>query len=163
MLVRRIMSTPIAKLQLIADDDALIGVHFESFHRAPVVEADEVGSHPVLDWAERELAEYFRGERRRFDVPLVAHGTPFQRAVWDALAALPYGAAVSYAALAAQVGRPRAVRAVGTANGANPFAIIWPCHRVIASDGSLGGYGGGLDAKRWLLAHEARWRTRREG
>ncbi len=105
---------------------------------------------------ERQLNEYFAGERRLFDLPLDLRGTEFQRQCWQALLAIPYGETRSYAQLARMVGRPRAGRAVGLANGANPIAIIVPCHRVIASDGTLGGYGGGLPAKRWLLELEQR-------
>ncbi|MCA9677318.1 MAG: methylated-DNA--[protein]-cysteine S-methyltransferase, partial [Myxococcales bacterium] len=101
-----------------------------------------------------QLAAYLDGARRAFDVPLAPAGTPFQLAVWDALLAIPYGATESYGALARRLGRPHAARAVGAANGQNPISIIVPCHRVIGADGSLTGYGGGLPAKRWLLAHE---------
>src|SRR6185436_13964751 len=111
----------------------------------------------ILDWAERELGEYLRGERQTFTVPLRPQGTPFQESVWNALLAIPYGAQRSYADIARVIGSPKAVRAVGTANGRNPIAIIVPCHRVIASDGTLGGYGGGLPAKEWLLKLEAQF------
>jgi O-6-methylguanine DNA methyltransferase len=102
----------------------------------------------------RQLLEYLAGKRTTFDVPLDLRGTPFQRAVWDALLAIPYGETRSYRDIAESLGRPRAVRAVGAANGANPLAIVVPCHRVIAADGSLGGYGGGLALKARLLAME---------
>ena len=93
-------------------------------------------------------------KRSRFDLPLETGGTPFQRGVWSAVQAIPYGATTTYAELAVELGVPRAVRAVGTANGRNPISIIIPCHRVLGSDGSLTGYGGGLQRKQWLLAHE---------
>jgi len=109
---------------------------------------------PVLD-AVRQLAEYFAGKRRDFDLPLSVSGTEFQEQVWLTLAEIPYGETISYAELARWVGRPQAFRAVGQANGANPIPIILPCHRVIAADGTIGGYGGGLPAKRQLLALEA--------
>jgi O-6-methylguanine DNA methyltransferase len=102
----------------------------------------------------RQLLEYLAGKRTTFDVPLDLRGTPFQRAVWDALLAIPYGETRSYAQVARAVRKPDAVRAVGTANGANPVPLIVPCHRVIQSGGKLGGYGGGLDLKRRLLAME---------
>lgn len=102
----------------------------------------------------RQLREYFAGRRQTFDLELALAGTEFQLATWCALQAIPWGTTCSYAQLAAAVGRPRAVRAVGGANGANPLPIVVPCHRVIAADGSIGGYSGGLDRKRWLLAHE---------
>lgn len=102
----------------------------------------------------RQLVEYLEGKRCTFDLPLDLHGTAFQVEVWAALREIPYGETRSYAQLAAAVGRPRAVRAVGTANGANPVALVVPCHRVINSDGRLGGYGGGLALKARLLAME---------
>lgn len=109
----------------------------------------------ALDHAARELDEYFAGRRRAFTVPLDPGGTPFQRAVWAALARIPFAATLSYGQLAAAIGRPSASRAVGAANGKNPLPIIVPCHRVIGHDGSLTGFGGGLPTKRWLLEHEA--------
>jgi methylated-DNA-[protein]-cysteine S-methyltransferase len=111
-------------------------------------------SGPVLE-AARQLDEYFARRRREFDLPLWLTGTDFQRQVWLALADIPYGETISYAELARWVGRPTAYRAVGQANGANPIAVILPCHRVIAADGSIGGYGGGLSTKRRLLDLEA--------
>jgi O-6-methylguanine DNA methyltransferase len=102
----------------------------------------------------RQLLEYLEDKRTRFDLPLDLRGTDFQRAVWSELVRIPYGETRSYAQVARALGRPRAVRAVGTANGANPIPLVVPCHRVIASGGGLGGYGGGLDLKRRLLAME---------
>lgn len=104
----------------------------------------------------QQLKEYFRGERKQFQLPLDLRGTPFQRKVWNALQEIPYGETRAYAEIAVVVGNPRAVRAVGHANGRNPIPIIVPCHRVIRTNGSLGGYGGGLDVKESLLALEAR-------
>ena len=101
-----------------------------------------------------QLEEYFAGRRRRFDIPVEVDGTPFQQSVWLGLAEIPYGETVSYAELALMVGRPKAYRAVGQANHANPVPIVLPCHRVVASGGGLGGYGGGLPMKRRLLALE---------
>jgi methylated-DNA-[protein]-cysteine S-methyltransferase len=101
-----------------------------------------------------QLEEYFAGRRRRFDIPLELSGTDFQQGVWRALTEIPYGETVSYAELALMVGRPQAYRAVGQANGANPIPIVLPCHRVVASGGGIGGYGGGLPMKRKLLALE---------
>jgi len=109
---------------------------------------------PLLEQAEAQLREYFAGERRQFTLPLRPEGTPFQQAVWQALGRIPYGATCSYADLARAVGRPNACRAVGNANGHNPLPILIPCHRVIAADGSLGGYTGGLDKKALLLQLE---------
>ena len=123
-------------------------------HELAVCADDPVAAHPVLDQAARELEQYFEGKRRTFSSPLAAAGTPFQREVWDALAAIPFGQSRSYAEIATAIGRSRAVRAVGAANGANPLSIFVPCHRVIGADGKLTGYGGGLPAKAWLLGHE---------
>lgn len=102
-----------------------------------------------------QLEEYFAGTRRVFELPLDLRGTPFQIRTWSALAEIPYGTTVSYGEQARRLDVPRAARAVGAANGSNPLPIVLPCHRVIGADGSLTGYGGGLDMKRWLLAHEA--------
>lgn len=107
-----------------------------------------------LEKAKRQLLEYFDGARRRFDLPLAAAGTAFQRRVWDELRRIPYGETISYGELARRIGRPTASRAVGAANGRNPLAIVVPCHRVIGADGALVGYGGGLPVKETLLAHE---------
>lgn len=106
--------------------------------------------------ARQQLEEYFAGARQQFSLPLAASGTAFQQQVWAALCAIPYGQTTSYGALAKDIGNANAVRAVGTANGSNPLGIIVPCHRVIGADGSMTGYAGGLERKRWLLAHEAK-------
>jgi O-6-methylguanine DNA methyltransferase len=113
---------------------------------------DEIG--PNRDAIE-QILEYLASERTHFDVPLDLRGTPFQRAVWDVLLKIPYGERCSYAEVACAIGRPTAQRAVGSANGANPVSLVVPCHRVIAADGSLGGYGGGQDLKARLLAMES--------
>ena len=113
------------------------------------------GRHPVLGDTVRQLQEYFAGGRRDFDLPLDLAGTPFQRRAWLALASIPYGTTLSYGEQARRLGVPGAARAVGSANAANPIPIVLPCHRLVGADGSLTGYGGGLDAKRALLAHEA--------
>ena len=114
----------------------------------------ERGEHPILDRLREQLSGYFEGKRRVFDLPLHPKGTPFQERVWKALLQIPYGEVRSYIDLARAVGNPKAVRAVGGANGSNPISIIIPCHRVIGADGSIVGYGGGLERKGWLLAHE---------
>jgi methylated-DNA-[protein]-cysteine S-methyltransferase len=101
-----------------------------------------------------QLAAYFEGNLREFELPMEMPGTPFQRRVWEGLCAIPYGETVSYAELARRIGHAGASRAVGSANGRNPISIVVPCHRVIAADGTLGGYGGGLERKDWLLQHE---------
>jgi methylated-DNA-[protein]-cysteine S-methyltransferase len=115
----------------------------------------EEGTSEVIEEAARQLDEYFAGRRTRFSVPLLFVGTDFQRAVWNGLSDIPYGATLSYGELAARLGVPGAVRAVANANGANALSIFVPCHRVIGSDGSLTGYGGGLPAKRALLELES--------
>jgi methylated-DNA-[protein]-cysteine S-methyltransferase len=147
--------SPVGRLTLVSDGAALTALHLPAATlpatgpRWPDPSADA-----VLDAALAQLGEYFGGGRRDFALPLDARGTAFQRAVWSALREIPYGTTASYGAIAARVGRPRAVRAVGAANGRNPLAIVIPCHRIIGSDGGLTGYGGGLPTKRWLLAHE---------
>ena len=118
------------------------------------------GEHPVLDQAEREIGEYFDGTRASFTLPLASRGTPFQRRVWEELLQIPSGETRSYADIAKRIGQPKAVRAVARANGDNFRGIVIPCHRVIGSDGSLTGYGGGLARKQWLLDHERSQRTR---
>ncbi len=147
--------TPVGPLHLVADDDgALTHLLFDDERRfpslAPTVRPDRAPFAEVI----AQLEEYFAGERRAFDLPLAPHGTAFQRSVWAALRTIPYGETRSYAAQASAIGRPSATRAVGAANGRNPIALIVPCHRVIGADGSLTGYGGGIERKRWLLAHE---------
>jgi AraC family transcriptional regulator of adaptative response/methylated-DNA-[protein]-cysteine methyltransferase len=118
------------------------------------------GRTAPIEQVETELEAYFAGRSLTFDTPLARGGSPFQNAVWDALLTIPPGDTWSYAQLARAVGRPRAVRAAGTANGCNQLAIVIPCHRVINTNGELGGYAGGLPRKRWLLEHERR--TRRD-
>lgn len=149
------IETPIGPLRLYAEEGALVAVHLPE-GRCPPISAAEHPEDPVLVMAARQLEEYFAGRRSTFDLPLRPGGTPFQQAVWDALRAIPWGETRSYAEIARAVGRPAAVRAVGAANGRNPLAIVVPCHRVIGSGGALTGYAGGLEAKRWLLGHEAR-------
>lgn len=126
------------------------GVGVLSFGEAEI----ESRRSPLHDAVESQLAEYARGSRTSFDLPLAPLGTDWQRRVWDALLAVPYGVTTSYGALARTLGSPNAARAVGLANGANPIAIVVPCHRVVAADGSLHGYAGGLPRKRSLLEIE---------
>ena len=111
---------------------------------------------PLIKKSAAQLAEYFAGKRKKFDLPLAPSGTEFQRSVWSALQTIPFGETRSYGDIAAQIGNPKACRAVGMANNRNPIAVIIPCHRVIGSDGSLTGYGGGLDVKQYLLGLEKR-------
>ena len=114
----------------------------------------EEATSEVIEEARRQLDEYFAGQRREFTVPLLFTGTDFQKRVWEELLNIPYGAAISYGEMARRIGKPRSVRALANANGANSISIFAPCHRVIGSDGTLTGYGGGLDAKRFLLELE---------
>jgi len=143
---------PVGYLRLEADHDGLQSLLLNS------PPADELAvippSHPILVLAQQQLQEYFSGSRHDFTVPLSMNGTEFQLAAWLALQTIPYGKTVSYKAIAEQIGRPKAMRAVGMANNRNPIAIIVPCHRVIGANGQLVGYGGGLDMKQWLLEHE---------
>lgn len=152
--MKRVMKTvesPVGELTLVANEEALVGVYWAG--HGPKVEADE--NHPVLATAARELAEYFAGKRRQFDVPLAPEiGTEFQQRVWRALREIPYGKTWSYGDLANRVGNAKACRAVGAANGQNPLPIFVPCHRVIGADGSLTGFGGGLERKKVLLTLE---------
>ena len=148
------VDSPVGFLTIAATDAGLHAIEFpENRHpqrRDGWVERD----HPMLQQARQQLAGYFAGTRRHFELPLSPQGTPFQRQVWLALAQIPYGRTESYAQLATRVDRPAAMRAVGAANGRNPLPIVLPCHRVIGADGSLTGFGGGLPTKRFLLQLE---------
>ena len=149
------LDTPIGELLLAGDDDALCLVGFPegSMRRDP--EPDWIYNEKPFSVARQQLTEYFAGERREFDLPLKLDGTEFQMSVLRALQQIPYGETTSYAEIAERIGRPKAVRAVGAANGRNPIPIIVPCHRVIGSHGDLTGFGGGLDTKEALLRLEA--------
>lgn len=140
--------SPIGPLTLASERGSLVGVWFANADGIPPVAGER---DAVLDRVRRELDEYFAGSRRTFTVPVAPDGTPFQRTVWAALQTVKYGTTTSYGAIAAQIGSPKAVRAVGTANGANPIPIVIPCHRIIGADGSLTGFGGGIERKRFLL------------
>ena len=152
---RLVLTTDIGILTLIADGEALVGVHFGGEGGSPrSPEPAERGGSPLLTDAARQIGEYLRGERRDFDVPIRLEGTDFQLLVWNALRTIPYGETRTYAEVAAQIGRPRAVRAVGGANHRNPLPLIVPCHRVVGANGALVGFGGGLEVKRRLLELE---------
>lgn len=160
------VESPIGRLLLQSDGEALTGVSMdvpdaaaptEPVDRSPATSAQRWrhdASGGVLPLASRQLDEYFAGTRRDFDLPLRLQGTPFQQRVWAVLTEIPYGVTWSYGQLAKRINNPNASRAVGLANGRNPISILVPCHRVIGADGSLTGYGGGVERKRWLLAHE---------
>ena len=150
------MTSPVGTLTLIAADDGLAAVLWERERPGRVRLAAHAAdpAHPVLVEAERQLTEYFAGQRRVFTLPLDVAGTAFQREVWAALRAIPYGETRSYRDIAHAIGRPHAVRAVGAANGRNPLSIVTPCPRVIGSNGALTGFAGGLAVKARLLALE---------
>lgn len=147
------LPTPIGPLRLRGEEGILRSISFSASRSFPETEG-RPSRDPFRD-AIAQLGEYFSGSRRRFDLAIRADGTPFQKEVWELLQTIPYGETTSYAELARQLGRPDASRAVGAANGRNPIPIVIPCHRVIGSDGSLTGFGGGLPTKRRLLAFEA--------
>lgn len=144
------LDTPIGPLRLTSDGSHLTAIDFAA--AAPQLRAQ--GTDPALTACASQLREYFAGQRKCFDLPLAATGTDFQREVWQALAEIPYGELRSYRDIARAIGRPKAVRAVGAANGRNPLPIVVPCHRVIGSDGSLTGFAGGLAMKKQLLELE---------
>jgi methylated-DNA-[protein]-cysteine S-methyltransferase len=147
----RSIDSPIGPLLIAGDDDGLRFLLFGRGRKPVAQAADWVPDQGQLTPAIDQLQAYFAGDLRRFDVPLAPQGTAFQQQVWRGLCEIPYGETTSYAALATRIGHPKAVRAVGLANGSNPISIIIPCHRVIGSNGSLVGYGGGLPVKRALL------------
>ena len=150
------MQSPLGSVLLVADGDALCGVYFHDQKYLPEIDPAWVRDErsPVLRATRRQLDAYFNGSRDRFELPLAPAGTPFQRAIWNAIAEVPCGATRTYADLATRVGRAGSARAAGAATGRNPLSIIVPCHRIVGSDGSLTGYAGGLERKRQLLAHE---------
>ncbi|GAA3894995.1 methylated-DNA--[protein]-cysteine S-methyltransferase [Halomonas cibimaris] len=146
-------ASPLGRLTLTADASGITRVDFSRGLARAL--ANTPRSHVLLERCKQQLAEYFAGTRREFDLPLAAEGTAFQQAVWRQLQAIPYGETRTYGEIAAALGKPTAARAVGMANGKNPLAIIVPCHRVVGAGGRLTGYSGGLARKQWLLAHEA--------
>jgi methylated-DNA-[protein]-cysteine S-methyltransferase len=150
------MHSPVGTLTLVATEKGLAAILWDNDRPRRVrlnIEAEENG-HPVLIETERQLAEYFAGRRKQFALKLDVSGTAFQRKVWGALLTIPFGETRSYRQIATQIGNPRAVRAVGAANGRNPVSIVTPCHRVVGSTGALTGFAGGLDVKARLLALE---------
>ena len=151
------IKSPVGKLKLVASSKALVAVLWEQErpNRVKLSTMNLDPRHPILIEAERQLSEYFTGERIQFDLPLQLDGTEFQKKVWQALRDIPFGKTKSYLDLARAVGSPHASRAVGAANGKNPLSIVVPCHRVIGADGTLTGFAGGLATKAALLAFEA--------
>lgn len=153
-LTHLLMDSPIGTLTLLADEAGLCSIDFPPPESPPPGTPWQEGDGGVLPDARHQLEEYFAGTRRDFDLRLSPQGTAFQREVWTALAAIPYGRTWSYRDIANRIGRPTATRAVGAANGRNPLPIVVPCHRVIGADGSLTGFGGGLPIKAFLLRLE---------
>ncbi len=150
-----VIDSPLGELLVTGDAAGLTGLYLPTGKHPRSVQAGWSRDDAAFAEVRAQLAEYFAGTRRDFDLPLNAAGSAFQKRVWSALVAIPYGETTSYGRIAAAVASPDAARAVGLANGQNPISVVVPCHRVIGADGSLTGYGGGLDAKRWLLSHEA--------
>jgi methylated-DNA-[protein]-cysteine S-methyltransferase len=155
-LFYKFMDSPVGKLKVVASDIGLVAILWEDDNprRVPLKKLVGNGDHPMLVETERQLDEYFAGKRNSFSMPLDMRGTPFQKNVWRALQAIPFGETRTYGELAKQLGTPNASRAVGAANGRNPISIIVPCHRVIGASGKLTGFAGGLGAKAHLLELE---------
>ncbi len=155
-LAYKMIESPLGQLKLVASDKGLVAILWENDNPLRVRLSELVANdqHPVLIEAERQLGEYFTGKRKTFSVALDMRGTRFQKDVWEALLAIPFGETRSYGQLAKQLGNPHATRAVGAANGRNPISIIVPCHRVIGSSGKLTGFAGGLQTKAHLLSLE---------
>jgi methylated-DNA-[protein]-cysteine S-methyltransferase len=154
---RRTCEAPFGVVTVIGSD---LGIRYVLFsndaHPKPLerLHISDTDIHDSVSDAITQLDEYFAGSRRDFELPLDLQGTEFQVAAWNALAEIPYGRTASYGQQAASIGRPKAVRAIGGANGRNPVAIVLPCHRIVGADGSLTGFGGGIEVKKWLLDHE---------
>ena len=163
MICVKHIDTPVGKMRIGASDDGICLFDFQYrksidsiMNRIENITGDKFadGDHPHFSLLEQQISEYFSGTRKEFDLPLHPVGTPFQKSVWDGLVKIPYGETRSYKQQSVFLGNEKAIRAVATANGENGIAIIIPCHRVIGSNGSLVGYGGGLQRKKWLLEHE---------
>ena len=152
------MTTPLGRLHIVVSDDAVLHIYFpgekwkEKFIRNP--------NHPLIKESKKQLEEYFAGKRRKFELPLEAQGTPFQKSAWKVLTKIPYGKTITYSEEAIRLKNPLAVRAVGSANGRNPLPIIVPCHRIVAKGGGVGGYAGGLHRKSILLRLEQKYFAR---
>jgi methylated-DNA-[protein]-cysteine S-methyltransferase len=149
------LPSPVGDLLLAGDGNELSAIWIDGQRWAPAIGAAWREAAEPFAPARRQLEEYFAGERIAFDLPLRVRGTPFQNKVWSALARIPFGETRTYGAIAGGLGRPRAARAVGAANGQNPFCIVIPCHRLVGADGGLVDYAAGLEVKRGLLEHEA--------
>ncbi len=154
-IVYTTLESPIGELLLLGDCRTLHGLYMQHGRRPIAIDASWERSPEPFVQVQAQLAEYFAGERTEFEVPLAIDGSAFERRVWQALRDIPYGETISYGELARRIGQPSAARAVGLANGRNPIAVIVPCHRVIGANGTLTGYGGGLERKRILLELES--------
>jgi methylated-DNA-[protein]-cysteine S-methyltransferase len=154
MILFTTQQSPVGELTLVGDGETLSGLYMTEHRHQPPLPPGARRDDTAFTRARGQLDEYFAGERVDFDLPLRMEGSPFQREVWAALREIPYGETVSYGELARRIGRPHASRAVGLANGRNPISIVVPCHRVIGASGSLTGYGGGIERKRFLLELE---------
>lgn len=155
-----LVASPVGMLRLGASEKGLLSIDVGKSTMSPMTTAKNADAQRVLATARKQLAEYFAGKRQQFDIPLDLHGTVFQIKAWKELGRIPFGQTISYGQQARNVGNPKAFRAVGSANGKNPIPIIVPCHRVVAADGSLGGYSLGLKMKKQLLALEGRRRAK---
>ena len=140
--------TPLGKMEITATDTALLSIHF-------VDAVQSVSVNALTELAKSQLLQYYAGKREIFDLPMQPQGTEFQKQVWRALSTIDYGTSCTYGDIAKKINNPKAVRAVGSANGSNPMTIVVPCHRVIGNDGSLTGYASGVERKAWLLNHES--------
>lgn len=153
-MLTTVYHSPIGPLTLAADEQGLRHIIFSRGSRAFVTPSEWQADASAFDNVQHQLGEYFKGIRQSFSLKLAPHGTAFQKRVWNALQSIPYNETCSYGDIAKRLGKPSASRAVGAANGANPLPIVIPCHRVIGSNGSLTGFGGGIPTKQWLLCHE---------
>jgi methylated-DNA-[protein]-cysteine S-methyltransferase len=154
MTLYTLFDSPIGELLVVGDGASLTQLHMQGGRTRTRIHPSWVRDDDAFATVRQQLDEYFAGIRNTFELPLSMEGGAFEKRVWDELLAIPYGETASYGEIAQRVGNAGAARAVGLANGRNPIAVIVPCHRVIGADGSLTGYGGGLERKRWLLAHE---------
>jgi methylated-DNA-[protein]-cysteine S-methyltransferase len=164
MIYFTLYESPIQSLRLVSNGRSLLGLYMMSEKHLLAPQSDEVEDESVAPFSEtkQQLTAYFSGTLTEFNLPLQMQGTVFQQRVWEVLKTIPYGTTMSYGELAQQIGQPKASRAVGLANGRNPLSIVVPCHRVIGANGTLTGYGGGLERKQWLLNHERFLRMKQE-
>jgi methylated-DNA-[protein]-cysteine S-methyltransferase len=157
---KQLYISPVGPLGILSNGSAITSIIFLNDN---IIEPSECSHDAIIPQCIKQFDEYFEGTRQTFDIPLCAAGTEFQNKVWRKVSMIPYGETTSYRAIAVALGDPKLNRAVGLANGANPIPIIIPCHRVIGGDGSLTGYAGGLDRKKWLLNHEKRFYILKKG